>query len=375
MGLKKEVELDDLGIISFKKEGDSVIYSIEAFKGSSGFLTCSSVTNFRLTQFEYNLFLQIQKQFQVNKSVSEAPRETLYLFSVSLLRFRSPNVKIEALLNLHSLYGSLVDHVLFWVSNCYVELGDLKTALKYYLRPPLGSCSSHGTDCLLSLKYALKIDIDAMDVMSLQGPKLTKWGKENIKAVAEFLDIRLNELRKEKNRLLLEDCLEKNIWTGKYPLYNGSVFASNSDKLTIYQFSHYYGFVDLMRDAENTAREESGIPKVGEGWIAESELYYKLKKHYSHLKVEHHGKPPWLGKQHLDIYFPEVNIAVEYQGLQHDEPVDYFGGEEAFKLTVKRDKKKFRLCEKNNCQLYYVKANYKFHELTALIDNLLKTKK
>ena len=57
-----------------------------------------------------------------------------------------------------------------------------------------------------------------------------------------------------------------------------------------------------------------------------TELYYKIKETFPNEKVVHHGKPSWLGQQHLDIYFPYKNIAIEYQGLQHQEPVEFFGG-------------------------------------------------
>ena len=53
-----------------------------------------------------------------------------------------------------------------------------------------------------------------------------------------------------------------------------------------------------------------------------------------------HGRPNWLGRQHFDVGFQEENIAVEYQGAQHDKPVDYFGGEKAFLANRKNLMKK-----------------------------------
>jgi hypothetical protein len=32
----------------------------------------------------------------------------------------------------------------------------------------------------------------------------------------------------------------------------------------------------ILRECENTLREEKDFPKVGEGWISETELFYKL---------------------------------------------------------------------------------------------------
>ena len=65
----------------------------------------------------------------------------------------------------------------------------------------------------------------------------------------------------------------------------------------------------------------------------------------------------WLGKMSLDFYLPNYGIAIECQGKQHFESVDYFGGEEGFKLTYERDLRKKQLCEKHNIKILYY-ANY-----------------
>lgn len=61
----------------------------------------------------------------------------------------------------------------------------------------------------------------------------------------------------------------------------------------------------------------------------------------------------WLGKQSLDFYLSDYNIAIECQGIQHFMPIEYFGGEEAFLITQERDKRKKRLCKENNVELIY----------------------
>lgn len=64
-----------------------------------------------------------------------------------------------------------------------------------------------------------------------------------------------------------------------------------------------------------------------------------------------HGKPKWLGRQHFDIWISTRNLAIEYQGKQHFEPVDFFGGEEAFRANSERDKRKRQLAEDNEVVL------------------------
>lgn len=62
----------------------------------------------------------------------------------------------------------------------------------------------------------------------------------------------------------------------------------------------------------------------------------------------------WLGKQSLDFYLPDKNIAIECQGIQHFKPLKAFGGESAFSDCVKRDIRKNRLCKENGVKLIYI---------------------
>ena len=61
----------------------------------------------------------------------------------------------------------------------------------------------------------------------------------------------------------------------------------------------------------------------------------------------------WLGKQSLDIYIPSLKTAIEYQGKQHFESIEYFGGEEVFQQQQIRDSKKMQLCNNNGVRLLY----------------------
>lgn len=81
----------------------------------------------------------------------------------------------------------------------------------------------------------------------------------------------------------------------------------------------------------------------------------------NNIKYEYQKKFDWLGKQSLDFYLPEYNIAIECQGIQHFESVEYFGGEERLKKQIKYDVIKKNLCEKNGIKLlYYTKFNENF---------------
>ena len=63
---------------------------------------------------------------------------------------------------------------------------------------------------------------------------------------------------------------------------------------------------------------------------------------------------PWLGRQSVDFYLPEKNIAVECQGVQHFKPDKrHTNPVEQYKNQVERDERKRSLCQKNGIKLLY----------------------
>jgi hypothetical protein len=106
-------------------------------------------------------------------------------------------------------------------------------------------------------------------------------------------------------------------------------------------------------EAENEIRGLLGIPFIGEGWISERELLNIVRDIFPNNEVIHQASPEWLGRQRLDIFMPELRLAIEYQGQQHYKPVSLFGGDEGFKQTQERDKLKAKLCAEKGVTLIY----------------------
>jgi hypothetical protein len=94
-------------------------------------------------------------------------------------------------------------------------------------------------------------------------------------------------------------------------------------------------------------------------WVTE-ELVLKLtKKLYKQYTVIYQYKPFFLrssfgGQMSYDIYIQDLKVAIEYQGKQHFEPVDYFGGKEAFEKGQIRDNEKRKLSKENGIKLVYI---------------------
>jgi hypothetical protein len=246
----------------------------------------------------------------------------------------------------------------YWAGDAYIGLGDLQRALETKPLPPLGARNSMQTDTIMSLKLALGHPITGKDVATVFGPKFTKFGRENVKAIATFLDVRVGQLQQYEGRILLKEW-SKDAYvhpSGGMTLFNGHASHILTKEVQGYSFSLSPTAdamcTEMMKDAENTYREERNIPRIGEGWVAETALYYDVCEALVGEKVIQHGRPQWLGRQHLDVYIPARRVALEYQGEQHDRPVAFFGGEEAFKKNVERDRRKMSKCRQNEVRAY-----------------------
>ncbi|MGN0273198.1 MAG: hypothetical protein ACI4DT_00235 [Chordicoccus sp.] len=84
-------------------------------------------------------------------------------------------------------------------------------------------------------------------------------------------------------------------------------------------------------------------------WVSEQKAYQIVRGLYPDAKFQY--EPEWLYGQHLDIYVPELHMAIEYQGKQHYEPVEFFGGAEGLKGRKMYDRRKRIRCEQHGVTL------------------------
>ena len=103
----------------------------------------------------------------------------------------------------------------------------------------------------------------------------------------------------------------------------------------------------LERTRIRTKLTAEGIIKPK--WKHELSLFYAVKEKYPDTLYQY--RPEWLGRQSLDLYIPSLSTAIEYQGIQHYLPVDFFGGEEALSQRRELDLQKRKLCEENGIRL------------------------
>ena len=70
----------------------------------------------------------------------------------------------------------------------------------------------------------------------------------------------------------------------------------------------------------------------------------------------------WMKRMTLDFYLPNFNIGIECQGIQHYEPVEYFGGKKKFKEQIRRDNLKKKLCMEHGIKLEYIAYNEEIND-------------
>ncbi|RKI90481.1 hypothetical protein D7V94_13720 [Parablautia intestinalis] len=110
-------------------------------------------------------------------------------------------------------------------------------------------------------------------------------------------------------------------------------------------------YKQIKNFAENAVREHFGAKKIGQQWNSETNLYKIISQIYVNEKIYFHYRPEWLDGLEIDIYIPELNLAIEYQGIQHYKPLKHWGGEEGFVTRRANDIRKKKLCQVHGTKL------------------------
>ena len=130
----------------------------------------------------------------------------------------------------------------------------------------------------------------------------------------------------------------------------GRIFIWHPDLGSLSMSQLYNSLAPHMVAAENAFRHPRGIPEIGRGWVSEATLYDLVRARCP--DAEHQWRPPFLGLQSVDIYVPSERLAIEYQGQQHFDAVDLFGGKEGLAATQARDSRKRTLLAAEGVRLF-----------------------
>jgi len=125
---------------------------------------------------------------------------------------------------------------------------------------------------------------------------------------------------------------------------------------------------------ENEVRQAVGHYEKGNRWTSETILYQLIESRYGdEYTIERHHRPEWLDGLEIDIYLVEPRVGIEYQGVQHYEVVEHWGGEEGLAERQARDKRTRELCEEHDVELVEVRHDEELSEelVASRIDPIL----
>lgn len=205
----------------------------------------------------------------------------------------------------------------------------------------------------------------AVDLMNISQARVTTFTRRHPAAFSDLLEGAVAE-DADRNGPWLERLLaardagaratEKDhklyMFGGVYPL---ELTAPPEAPFPYHEFGAMHEYLQviraIVRHVENQLRDVLSVPRIGEGWVAETALYHAVRDAFPGTGVIQHGRPVWLGLQHFDIWIPAWKIAMEYHGEQHFRPVDHFGSTAGFHETAERDERKRQLCAANGVRL------------------------
>lgn len=160
----------------------------------------------------------------------------------------------------------------------------------------------------------------------------------------------------------------KNIHGDKYD-YSKTKYKNSRNKIVITCKIHG----DFIQKAESHLRGRGCPNCIKSSGESKTELFF-IKNNYIYEKQKIFENCKNILPLPFDFYLPKYNICIEYDGIQHFEPVEYFGGNDSFNDTKKRDNIKNEYCEKNNIRLIRIKYNDNVEEklnqeLTNFLNN------
>ena len=151
---------------------------------------------------------------------------------------------------------------------------------------------------------------------------------------------------------IIRNMMQENIFDDENELY---LFLKNSIDPFLYSVINfstefYKNFLSMnsVRYSNITKKIFDEMKKdgaVSTRWKSEFELYVLIQSYYFDAVFQY--RTDWLGAQSIDVFIPSLKAGIEYQGKQHYEKVELFGGEKGFEETQKRDNIKKIKCKQN----------------------------
>lgn len=115
-----------------------------------------------------------------------------------------------------------------------------------------------------------------------------------------------------------------------------------------------------------TCYGSSGEQKIGK-LLSSYNIYNITQKNFEGL-IGING-----GLLTYDFYLPDYNKLIEFQGIQHEKAIEYFGGEEKFKIQQEHDRRKKLYAKDHNIELIEI-WYYDYSRIEEILINELNLK-
>lgn len=147
--------------------------------------------------------------------------------------------------------------------------------------------------------------------------------------------------------------------------YSKTIYSTQKSKVIIICPRHG----EFLQKASNHYHLLRGCKRCGESkgemsirkWLQSKGIEFKREQTFEDCISE--------GKLRFDFYLPDLNICIEFDGLQHFRPVEQFGGVQEFERVKIRDRSKNEYCERVGIRL--IRINYKqLKKIDSILDGL-----
>jgi len=151
---------------------------------------------------------------------------------------------------------------------------------------------------------------------------------------------------------------------------NFDIIHNNKYDYSKINYTHSHSEIEIVCPEHGSFFQKPYIHKSGHGCpkCSESKGERKVREFLEENNIKYSQEVKLFDNYRFDFYLEDLNTVIEYDGKQHFEPVDYFGGLEGFLKTQERDKIKTEYCLENNIRI--IRIAY-FEEVEEVLKPLI----
>lgn len=235
--------------------------------------------------------------------------------------------------------------------------------------------------CANNIKYTISTLIEKIN--SIHGDKYT-YDFEGFKNNESLININCKMhgsfRMKVSNHLHGQECkyCSHTVYTNEEFLERCSNLHNNYYDYRLVEYKNYKSKISIICPKHGIFVQNARTHFRGHGCpsckLSKGEIKIKgilVEKNINFEKQKKFEKCYYKEKLSFDFYLPDFNVCLEYDGYQHFNSVEFFGGEESFEKQKIRDIIKDNYCLNNNIKLYRIRYDENIEkELNKILNEL-----